>query len=591
MITSLSLSGLGVISSAELDLGPGLTVLTGETGAGKTMVVTSLQLLLGQRASADVVRSGASQARVTAVMDVPSGPDSPDSPDSPFSGALDRVRSAGGDVEDQAIIAVRVIASSGRSRAALGGAAVPVGVLAEVGADLVAVHGQHDQGRLMAPARQRELLDRYADHAELVAQVASSYHELVALHHEQRELVERRQDRLREIDALGFGLKEVQAVAPIAGEDVELQAEELRLAHAVELKLAAASAGDALDHNDQAVTVQLAAVQRALDAVREHDPALDSIAARLHDVGYVLADLASDLTSYEQGIEADPERLASVQERRSTLGALQRKYGPGVDHVLAWADEAQLRLAELSGADDRLGELEKEVSAAATGWGAAALELSESRRAAATQLSALATAELTGLAMPDAELVVEVAIPEVGGHITDADDGRADVLLPDGRGVHAAVHGLDDVSFLLRPHAGAPLTPLQRGASGGERSRVMLAIDVVLADADPIPTVVFDEVDAGVGGEAAVEVGRRLARLGKSRQVLVVTHLPQVAAFAHRHWVVTKESSGDVTESGVTELDDSSRVRELTRMLAGLSDSVSGQAHAEELLALARDDA
>ncbi len=554
MITSLSLSGLGVIESAELDLQPGLTVLTGETGAGKTMVVTSLQLLLGQRATAELVRAGVSRAQVTAhVMVDPQGVVS------------ERVRDAGGELDEETLTAVRTIAAGGRSRAALGGAAVPIGLLGEIGAELIAIHGQHDQGHLAVPAMQRDLLDRFGDLVPLVDEVGRGFGELRALEDERADLQGHRLERLREADALRFGLTEITAVAPVDGEDAALRSEDERLAHAVELKQAALTVAAALSDDDRAVVVRLADLQRMLDLVRQHDAHLDEVAGRLADATYLVADLASDLNGYGNAVEADPARLAELQDRRSALTALMRKYGPGLSDVLAWAADAEQRLASVVGTDDRLAELDAAIDAATVAWHRRAGHLSDERTAAAARLSAAVTAELAALAMPDAELMVEVR-----------------------QGTEPARAGLDEIAYLLRPHRGGSFTPVQRGASGGELSRVMLALEVVLADADPVATLVFDEVDAGVGGAAAVEVGRRLGQLGRSRQVLVVTHLPQVAAFADQHWVVHKSTAGDVTSSGLHELDDEARVKELTRMLAGLADSSSGQAHAEELLAVAR---
>jgi DNA repair protein RecN (Recombination protein N) len=396
-------------------------------------------------------------------------------------------------------------------------------------------------------------------------EVGQDFLELRALEAERIELAGHRQARLQEADALRFGLAEIGAVAPVAGEDAALRAEEDRLAHAVELKQAALSAAAALSDDDRAVVNQLADLQRTLDLVRQHDTHLDQVAGRLADATYLIADLASDLNGYGEGVEADPARLADLQDRRSALTALTRKYGPGLSDVLSWAAEAEQRLTSVVGTDDRLAELDAAIESAAGAWRQRALELSARRSAAAAQLSSAVTHELTALAMPDAEVLVEVR-----------------------QGTEAAVAGLDEITYLLRPHRGGSFTPVQRGASGGELSRVMLALEVVLADADPVATLVFDEVDAGVGGAAAVEVGRRLGVLGRSRQVLVVTHLPQVAAFADQHWVVHKSTSGEITSSGLHQLDDEARVKELTRMLAGLADSASGQAHAEELLAVAR---
>ena len=556
MISTLSLNGLGVIDSAELELGSGLTVLTGETGAGKTMVITSLQLLLGARASAELIRSGAERAQVTAQFDVDGGGD-----------LTERINGVGGVIEADTVTATRVLSATGRSRAVLGGAAVPVTVLAEVGSDLVAIHGQHDQSRLVVPGRQRELLDRFGGLTQLSDTVAAIYQRLRVMADEYDDLVNRRQERLREADALAFGLREVAEVEPVAGEDAALLAEESRLAHAVDLKLAADSVGAALTEDEQSVLEQLGQLQRSLDAVREHDSQLDGIATRVAELSYLASDLGSELRSYSDAIEADPGRLSEVQERRAAIIALTRKYGSSVDDVLEWATEAETRLSQLAENDDRLKEIESDLESAAREWIEAAVALSSARLKAAKALSEQCTSELSALAMPDAELVVEVT-----QRATDTDRAPArspmSVVLPDGARINAAAFGLDDVAILLRPHRGAPLTPVQRGASGGELSRVMLAIEVVLADADPVPTVVFDEVDAGVGGSAAVEVGRRLARLGQVRQVLVVTHLPQVAAFADRHWVVRKSTSGEITASDVSQLDGSGRVKELTRMLA-----------------------
>lgn len=554
MITSLSLSGLGVIESAEIDLQQGLTVLTGETGAGKTMVVTGLQLLLGQRASADLVRAGASRAQIMAHVSI-----------DPSQALFDRVQDAGGELDDDLLTAVRTISPTGRSRAALGGAAVPVSLLGEVGAELVAIHGQHDQGHLAAPSMQRALLDRYGDLVPLAEKVSAGFHGLRTLKAERADLADRQQERLREADALRFGLAEITDVAPLEAEDEAIRAQEERLAHAVELKHAALTVAAALSDDDRGVANELAVLQRTLDVVRQHDSHLDDVATRLSEVTYLIADLASDMQSYGDGVEADPNRLAALQDRRSALTALMRKYGPALSDVLAWATDAEQRLVAAVGDDDRLAELDGAIDSATAAWHRLATELSSHRIAAAERLSSAVTDELIGLAMPDAEVKVEVV-----------------------QGTEPAAAGLDEVAYLLRPHRGGAFTPVQRGASGGELSRVMLALEVVLADADSVPTLVFDEVDAGVGGAAAVEVGRRLGQLGRSRQVLVVTHLPQVAAFADHHWVVHKSTSGDVTSSGLRQLDDESRVKELTRMLAGLADSSSGQAHAEELLAVAR---
>lgn len=565
MLEEMRIRSLGVIDEAVLELGPGLTVLTGETGAGKTMVVTALGLLLGARADAGTVRSGTSSAAVEGrfVVD-PQGP------------VAARAREAGADLDDDALIVVRTVAGSGRSRAHLGGRSVPVGVLAELADDLVAVHGQSEQVLLRSPARQREAVDRYAGEevAGLLADYRDAYARAAAVRAELDELTTRARERRQEADLLRLGLEEIEAVDPQPGEDADLLAEWHRLTHAEDLRAAAAGAHAALlgdptlpEPGPDAAGL-LDAARRLLDGVREHDPALARLADRLAEIGYLAADVATELSSYAESVEADPVRLAGVEERRAALGALTRKYGQDADAVLAWAHDAARRHAELEGDDERVKTLREELAGLDRRLGDLAAALHAARARAGHRLAAAVTAELVELAMPHARLTVDVR--------------RREELGP---------HGGDDVTLLLAPHTGAEPRPVSRGASGGELSRVMLALEVVLAGADPVPTFVFDEVDAGVGGRAAVEVGRRLARLARTSQVIVVTHLPQVAAFADRHLLVAKDDDGQVTSSLVADLDDTARVRELARMLAGQEGSDTARAHAEELLAAARDGA
>jgi DNA repair protein RecN (Recombination protein N) len=399
------------------------------------------------------------------------------------------------------------------------------------------------------------------------------------------------QERAQEAHLLRLGLADVEAVAPQPGEDVELAELDERLAHADALRAAAEQAHAVLQSSTSdlsgasgadAVTL-IASARHALDAVRGHDRTLATIDERLAEIGYLVADTAADLASYAADVESDPVRLAGVQERRAALAALTRTYGPDVEAVLTWAARASDRLLELDDDDLLLDRLTAEKQKLTAEVADLAGRLSRSRAEAAGRLGQLVSAELTHLAMPHATL--EVALTQRD------DDGGVQVELAGGpRSVALSSTGADDVELMLRPHAGAPARPVARGASGGELSRVMLALEVVLAGADPVPTFVFDEVDAGVGGKAAVEIGRRLARLARSSQVLVVTHLPQVAAYADRHLVVTKADDGVVTVSGVQRLDDDGRLRELARMLAGLEQSDTALAHAEELLGTARKE-
>ncbi|GAA3198157.1 DNA repair protein RecN [Streptomyces ramulosus] len=576
MLEEMRIRSLGVIDDAVVELSPGFTAVTGETGAGKTMVVTSLGLLLGGRADPALVRIGAKAAvvegRLTMDADAP---------------AAVRAQEAGAELDDGALLISRTVSAEGRSRAHVGGRSAPVGLLAELADELVAVHGQTDQQGLLRPARQREALDRYAGEAVAapLARYAAAHRRLRAVATELDTLTTRARERAQEADLLRFGLDEIAAVEPQPGEDAALAAEAERLGHAEALAAAAgvahaALAGDPEDPEGVDAATLVAAARRALDAVRGHDPQLAALAERVGEIGILLADAAGDLAGYADGLDADPLRLAAVEERRAALTHLTRKYGEDIDAVLAWSQESAARLAELDGDDDKIAELTAERDALRTELGALAQELTDARTAAATRFAADVTAELAELAMPHARVSVDIRQTEAAE--------ESDGIEVGGRSVAYGPSGADEVELLLAPHPGAPPRPISKGASGGELSRVMLAVEVVFAGSDPVPTYLFDEVDAGVGGKAAVEVGRRLARLAQSAQVVVVTHLPQVAAFADRQLLVAKTHDGSVTRSGVTVLEGEERIRELSRMLAGQEDSQTARAHAEELLETAR---
>jgi len=579
----MRIRSLGVIEDAVVELSPGFTAVTGETGAGKTMVVTSLGLLLGGRADPALVRVGAKQAVVEGRVAL-----------EPDARVAARAEEAGAELDDGALLISRTVSAEGRSRAHLGGRGVPVGLLGELADDLVAVHGQTDQQGLLRPARQREALDRYAGDAVAVplAKYAASYRRLREVAREYEELTTRARERAQEADLLRFGVEEIAAAEPLPGEDAELAAEAERLGHAEALASAAAAAHAGLAGNPEdpegvdAGTV-VAAAQRALDAVSAHDPVLRDLAARLGEVGILIGDVAGELAGYADDLDADPLRLAAVEERRAVLAHLVRKYGGepgeelrGTDAVLEWARRGAARLAELEGDDDRVGALAAERDALRAELSELGQALTDARTEAAERFAAAVTAELAELAMPHARVTVAIRQTEAAGPDDGIDIG--------GRAVAYGPTGADEVELQLAPHPGAQPRPIAKGASGGELSRVMLAVEVVFAGSDPVPTYLFDEVDAGVGGKAAVEVGRRLARLAKTAQVVVVTHLPQVAAFADRQLLVEKTNDGSVTRSGVSVLEGEDRVRELSRMLAGLEDSELGRAHAEELLAAAK---
>ncbi|WP_345606668.1 DNA repair protein RecN [Pseudonocardia adelaidensis] len=577
MLAEMRIQGLGVIDDATLELDPGLTVLTGETGAGKTMVVTGLSLLGGGRAEASRVAGGARRAVVEGRF-------------SADAAALAVADEVGADAdEDGTLIAVRTVSADGRSRAHLGGRSVPVGVLSRLAEATLAVHGQNDQLRLLRPAEQRALLDRFAGDAvagplERYRAVRAEWQRVAA------ELLERRDGARRlaqEADMLRHGLTEIEAVDPQPAEDTELVDLARRLAAADDLREAAAAAQAALvgaDEPDPDAPAALALIGDARHRLAAAgDPELSALDARLGEALALLGDVGTELTAYLDRLDADPERLAQVLARQAELKALTRKYAADIDGVLAWADAARERLAGLDTSDEALSALAARRDELAAELAGHAQAVTAARTEASTRLAAGATAELAGLAMRDARLQVTVTPREAGRDAPDA--------LPVGGALLAAgTDGVDEVELRLVAHAGAAPQPLHKGASGGELSRVMLALEVALAGADPVPTMVFDEVDAGVGGRAAVEIGRRLARLAARHQVIVVTHLPQVAAYADRHLVVDKSNDGQngATRSSVRTLPESDRIVELARMLAGLDHTDTGRAHAEELLAAAR---
>lgn len=565
MIEEIAITGLGVIERATLPLGPGFTAVTGETGAGKTMVVTALGLLLGGRADSGMLRAGAASAVAEGRWVVPA------------SGAVaERVEEAGGSLEpvgtaDAELLVSRSVSAEGRSRVSVGGRAAPVGLLADLADLLVAVHGQSEQVRLKSASAQREMLDRFAGEevAELLARYTGAYRRWRADREELDRLTAERDDRVREADELRVALAEIEGVAPQPGEGEALRVAAERLTNTDELRLAATSAHEALSTEDVGgapdALALLDVARRALERAAPLDPALSGLAESVGTVAALAADASADLATYLDGLDPDaPHQLESTQQRINELAVLARRYGPDVDDVLAFADAGASRLLELDADSTRIEALEEAVGADERVARELAADLSAARTAAAARLAVAVTAELGSLAMGSAVLMVDVA--------------SRDELGPTGH---------DSVQLLLQAYPGAEPRPIARGASGGELSRVMLALEVVLAGSDPVPTFVFDEVDAGIGGAAAIEVGRRLARLAASSQVIAVTHLAQVAAFARNHLKVTKNADGRVTASTVERLTGDDRVAEMARLLSGLDSSESALAHARELLTLA----
>ena len=554
----MRLRDLGVIAEAVLPIGPGFTAITGETGAGKTMVVTGLGLLLGARADSGAVRAGAAQASVAGVWIVPSeGP------------VADTVADAGGELDPYddgrgELYVSRTLTSEGRSRASVGGRAAPAGVLAGLADELVVVHGQSEQLRLRSAAAQRDALDRFGGAPVTAARATyeAAWEQWRALAAQLDEIAGNQDRRRAEADELRTALALIEATDPQPGEDDALAERAERLANAEELRQAAALARAAFSDEDGAVDVStlVGEARRALE--RAGDPELTPIAEAVAELGYRAADIAVQLSGYLADLdESGPHELAAVEERRAALAALVRAHGT-LDAALELWNTGSTRLAELDDDTDHLERLAVERDAARLRLDEAAAALSTLRLDAAARLGAAVTEELHALAMPDARLVVAVT-----------------------EGAESA-HGRDDVAILLAPHPGADPRSVAKGASGGELSRVMLAIEVVIAGTDPVPTFVFDEVDAGIGGAAAIEVGRRLARLARNSQVIAVTHLAQVAAFANNHLSVVKQNDGQVTASSVRRLDGAEREAEMARLLSGLADSDAALEHARELLAL-----
>ena len=559
MIEQIHIRDLGVIREAQLDLGPGLTVLTGETGAGKTMVLNALGLLLGSRSDASAVRKGQEQAFVEGRWLLPKE-------------ALDRITATGIEIEDGELLVSRSISSEGRSKATVSGRSVPVGVLTEIGEHLVVVHGQSDQIRLKSASAQREALDQFAGAslAALTDKYAETYTAWKMAANRLQVLTTESSSRAREADEIRAAVEELTKLDPKSGEDAELSELAEKLTHLEELRIAAAAAheelsSDSFDDSSDALT-SIGKARRALEQVSNHDPELEKLAEQLKEIGFSLNETAASISSYIAGLDNDgASELEKIQSRRAELSSAMRKYGPTLDEVIAYLETAGSRLLDLDSSDEAIASLTIEEQQLSKQAHDLAEQISSIRTKAAAELSAAVTAELSALAMTGASL--DASVTRLG---------------------ELTAHGYDQVALLLSAYPGAEPRPIGKGASGGELSRIMLAIEVVLAKSELAPTFIFDEVDAGVGGAAASEVGKRLAMLARNAQVIVVTHLPQVAAFASRHLRVLKSSTAEFTATDVVRLEGEQVVEELARMLSGLSESESGRSHAKELLDLAQ---
>ncbi|HZK04769.1 MAG TPA: DNA repair protein RecN [Actinomycetaceae bacterium] len=549
MLEELSIRGIGVIEDARLSFAPGFTVITGETGAGKTMVLTGLGLLLGRRADPALVRRGRDSAAVEAVLS---------SRDEVALAAV--ATDAGGVLDDGALLLGRVIPSEGRARATLAGRSVPTARVAEVLGRHVTVHGQSDQLRLRSAAEQRAALDDFAGLTDGFSEYREAFDAWRDAAHvlDDWEHASGRNEQERRI--LVAGLEAIDAVDPLPGEDDELRAAANRLTNVEDLRVAVEHALHELGAEDTGAAAAVERARRALEGVAGHGNEFTPWADALADANSVVSGVLNELGAYREDLQADPAQLERIHERRAALTSLMRSWGPGLDDVIAWAEGARSRLADLdTGPADR-ASLERLVAEARAEAGRRAAALTSQRTEAARRLSQAVNTELDGLAMPGARFGVSVTAAELGPF------------------------GADDVAMTLAPHPGADPLPVARSASGGELSRIMLALEVSLAprDASDDLTMVFDEVDAGIGGSAAVEIGARLARLARTHQVIVVTHLAQVAAFADRHLVVAKTVSDSDAVTDVRPVEGAAREAELARMLGG-DDSPTARRHAVEL--------
>ncbi len=560
-LTELSIRSLGVIDSAEIEIGGGLTVITGETGAGKTMVLTALNLILGAKSDADLVRNGEDRLVVSGKFQL-------------TEELSERADALGGVVEDGELIISRTVNNQGKSKMIFGGVASTATQVNDFGEDLIEIHAQSSSARLAKPGIQRDLLDAFADHQSLLTSYGQIFQKFNNNRSRIAELKSQLQAKDLEISKLEMLVKDFEKVKPIKGELVDLDNEINKLGSVEELNSGISRVLSSISGEDDSAINAIYSSKKSLENLMGKDFDLDKIIERFADVSYEMGEVSSNLEKYLAKLEADPQRFDALQARKSEINALIKKYGKGEDRLKSFGDlineaqSAELRLQDLRGGDARLVEMEAENLKVFKELQSAARKLSESRVSAANKLSAQITQELTQLAMLNAKLQVEVS------------RGNEDVFSSYGTA------GIDEILLTFTSHKDGKLIPLNKSASGGELSRVMLAIEVVLASNSPIGTYIFDEVDAGVGGKAAIEVGRRLALLSQNSQVLVVTHLAQVASWANSHLVVMKSENGSVTQSNISIVDGEDRKREIARLLSGQEDSVTAQQHAAELLEL-----
>jgi len=558
-LEEISIRSLGVIESSNIEFKPGLTVLTGETGAGKTMVLTALGLVLGSKSDSDLVRQGQERAIVTGRFSVPKD-------------LATQIVDAGGDVEDESVVISRTVTTAGKSRVLVGGVVSSTAAVSSFASSLVEIHAQSSSSKLTRPGVARELLDRFA------AIDLTTYQETFDAYQQMMRRIDKLKDQLsqadRQIAELSELVDEFSKLNPKSGELLEIEDEIAKLGSVELLNQAVSTVLNLFENEDLSAINLLQQIRKGLESVNGKDKQLDAITERYTENLLNLQDISSELTSYLTDLEADPNRFEKLQQRKAALNSLLKRYGKGSDKEAAYEQllvdgkNARERIADLSGGDQRIAELQKEADLLFKQLQDAGIAISQLRKGAAAKLSAKVTEEIKALSMPNASFVVEQ-------------------IVGDSKNIKSFTsNGIDEISILFSAHSGGTPLPLNKVASGGELSRVMLALEVVIAEAEPIGTYIFDEVDAGVGGKAAIEVGRRLSKLSKSAQVIVITHLAQVAAWADNHLVVRKSENGSVTQSDVNEVTAKDRKIEIARMLSGQEDSQTAQEHAGELLAI-----
>ena len=565
-LSDISIRNLGIIDQSELEFGAGLNVLTGETGAGKTMILTALALVLGGKSDSALVRHGSDRLVASATFSVTKD----------LAPVIDEV---GAELDDDSLIISRTVNADGKSKAVCGGVSVPAGTLSSLGESLIEIHGQSANAQIVKPARQRELLDRFG--GQEIAKALSAYQESFSLYLELKSRVAAMKSsaskRDGEIAELQEFLNAWTKLKAVRNECATTEDEINRLSSVEDLRLAGTTSMAALDSEESGALTLLHSVRAALEGAKGKDSRLEEIADRVSEAVFILDDASTDLASYVTSLEADPSRLDLLQSRKAELLSFIKRWGgalsPDEELVLlaAKAKSGKEAIADLEGGDERIAELENELTSLKKKLLLCATELTGVRLKFAEKLSSSVTTEIHALSMPHTQFFAEVSSPDYTSQLKESDFTQL---------------GCDEVTMLIQGHQDGPKIALGKGASGGEMSRIMLGLEVVIAQTHPVGTYIFDEVDAGVGGKAAIEVGKRLHQLSKQSQVIVVTHLPQVAAWADTHFVVKKSSDGSVVASGVWKLSESERVEEIARMLAGLEDSLSAREHATELLAL-----